>query len=63
MIALPAKHDEQDDDDQQMDPQEVKRLVGELLGFDPDSVDRDTLEKEMHRALDDLSRRLKELGA
>lgn len=56
--------DEVDDDfdeEDEMDPAEALRIVTNLLGYDPSTVDQETLKRDIYALLEGLARRLAEI--
>ena len=50
-----------EDEDDEMDPDEARRIATNLLGYDPSTVDQETLKRDIYAILEVLARRLAEL--
>lgn len=53
--------DDDFDDDDEMDPAVAHGIVTNLLGYDPSTVDREKLKRDIYALLEVLARRLAEI--
>ncbi len=53
--------DDDDFEDDEMAPDEALRIATNLLGYDPSTVDQETLKRDIYAILEVLARRLAEL--